>query len=806
VFLKTWIGNGWQQEITARSADIRKTHFDPRARRLEITYEGESAHEEGLKQVGVRESFYLTDDDLRWDIELTNRTDQLLEIGEVAFPFAVNTDYAALFRGPGRLEDESQRQQEWHESKVMLHLCVSGHSSYALLQRPLGDFPCLMVHTLGDTALEAAYKADNAGGSQWDVVWEGPYLLATQSWARKQEWVWQSPREPQRSWINGHTYLLLEPGQSKTFRFRFVFLERYSQVGEELYRYGQVAVRVQPGMVVPVGQYVNLQLKCRHAPVLIPEADDVEIQQTRTQGDCYQYRLRFRNRGQKKVRVSYGDGKWTNLFFYALPPFEDLLKARASFIVERQLYDNPSDPYGRYHAFLPYDNMLETLFLDSDEAWQVGGSDEYSLPIAMYLAEKNVYYPNAEEVEALETYIDDFLFKHLQDPNTYMIRRGMYWFEEHPSRQPMHWDKETAELTTRTFNYPLVANIYHAMFRIGRMHGPVKRRTSEEYLDMCWRTAMKWFETGRHGNYGAPAGGNVVNILNDLEREDRQKYEQLYAKMKRVAGVMEDTPYPFGSELFVDQTGHDQVYAMMKRFGRREKMLTALPIIKALRAGAQPVWFWYGNEKRGNVSCWYAQTQNSRCLLSGYEETGDHEMLAWGYGGLTSFLTTVQSNGSARGWFLWWPDRMGFDLRSLDTDLGLYGYLLAAKSYVVDDEAFGIVGYGCSVERDEVERWRVTPWDGLRKRLALVPLGIDVAAEKGEIAHLEMDRRSGRLCLELEDSTGLVGEAFLSITGVDAAKCSLANGSGQQLIAGDGDQVRVTARLPQRTRVEIVFR
>ena len=150
--------------------------------------------------------------------------------------------------------------------------------------------------------------------------------------------------------------------------------------------------------------------------------------------------------------------------------------------------------------------------------------------------------------------------------------------------------------------------------------------------------------------------------------------------MERVADVMEGTPYPFGSELFVDQTGHDQVYAMMRRFGRREKMLNALPIIKALRAGAQPVWFWYGNEKRGNVCCWYAQTQNSRCLLSGYEETGDDEMLAWGYGGLTSFLTTVQSNGSARGWFLWWPDRMGFDLRSLDTDLGLYGYLLAAKA------------------------------------------------------------------------------------------------------------------------------
>lgn len=767
VFLKVWAHGKWQKEATSYSSDIRKINIEPDG--VWVFYEGQSTHRNGLKKVNIREHFYITDDGLRWDVELINPSEHLLlEVGEVAFPFTMNTDYAALFRGPGQLEDESQRQQEWHERKVMMHLCILGHSSYAIMQRPRGDFPILLFHTIGDTALEAAYQADNAEGSQWDVVWEGPYLLAAHSWARKQERSWHSPREPQRYWINGHTYLLLGPGQSKIFRFRFAFLNSYSEVGETLYRYGHVAVRVQPGMVVPIGQQVNLQLRCKSAPILFPKANDIEIQQIKVNEDSYWYRLRFYSRGQKQIHVKYDNGnRYTNLFFYALPSFEKLLKRRASFIVENHFYDNSSDPYNRHHAFLPYDSMLETLFLDSDEAWQVGGSDEYCLPIAMFLAEKNVYYPNIKEIAALEMYINDFLFRYVQDPDTYEIKRGVYWFEEHPSREPMQWNKQTANLTTRTFNYPLVANIYHAMYRIGKLHGLVKYRTAEDYLNMCFQTAMKWFEIGKYTNYGAPAGSNIVNILDDLRQEDREKYKQLYSRVKQVAQSMEDTPYPFGSELYVDQTAHDQVHALMQYFGKKNKLLQVLEITKALRCGNQPVWFWYGNEKRGNVCCWYAQTLNSRVLLSGFEDTGDHEMLAWAYGGLTSFLTTVQSNGAVRGWFLWWPDRIGFDSRSLDTDLGLYGYLKAAKSYVVDDKDFGLVGYGCTVEQDAKGRWNIVPWDGLRKRLACIPLGIDIAVEKGEISSLTIDPHAHRLDIKLEDSTGLLGEVIFHLVGVN---------------------------------------
>ncbi len=798
VVLQTWRAGAWRKELTTRSSDLRVVSADPSGRRVEVRYEGASSDEEGLRTVAVREAFYAEKDCLRWDVTLTNQTQELLEVGEVAFPLTMNIDYAALFRGPGKLDDDAERQRAWHEDKVMMHLSICGHSSYGLFQRPSGEGRSLLFHAVGDTSLEAAYKMDNVEGSHWDVVWEGQHLVAAHSWARKQANVWNAPRDPQRSWINGHSFLLLRPGESKAFRFRFAFVANHNEVEEELVRHGRIAVRVRPAMVVPIKTAVRLQVRSQEVPTLLPEASDVEVEKTASTRapDLHEYTLRFGTRGQKKIRVLHGDGKWTNVLFYALPPFSELIKARAKFMVDRQLYESPHDPYGRQFAFLPYDTMVDALFLESDEAWQVGGSDEYGLPIAMFLAEKNVHLPDKQEIDALERFVDGFLFRTLQSPATYEIRRGMVWSPDHPSRQPWQWDKKTAELTTRTFNYPLAANIYHSMYKIGRTHGLLSRRTPEQYLDICWHTAMKWLEIGKHWNYGAPAGANLVNILDDLERDAPEKYEQLLARVSHVVDIMEKTPYPFGSELYVDQTGHDQVHALMTRFGHREKVRKTLRVTKALRAGGQPVWFWYGNEKRGNVSCWYAQTQNSRVLFSGFEETGDPEMLAWGYGGLTSFLTTIQDSGAVRGWFLWWPDRMGFDLRSLDTDLGLYSYLLAAKAYVVEDEAFGLVGYGCDVDRDKTGTYRVVPWDGLRKRLWIAPLGIDVRVEKGEIARVAASPRTGELSLTLEDTTGLVPEAAFEISGagVISEACVVLKGTGA-VRAVSRDCVRVQGPL-----------
>ncbi len=109
-------------------------------------------------------------------------------------------------------------------------------------------------------------------------------------------------------------------------------------------------------------------------------------------------------------------GRWTNLHFYCIEDMEGLLKGRGRFIVEREFYENPEDPYHRNHMFLPFDHRIGSTFLDADEVWEVGGSDESGFSEALFLAEKNVYYPSKQEVATLETYVQDCLFKYIQNP------------------------------------------------------------------------------------------------------------------------------------------------------------------------------------------------------------------------------------------------------------------------------------------------------------------------------------------------------------------------------------------------------
>ena len=44
----------------------------------------------------------------------------------------------------------------------------------------------------------------------------------------------------------------------------------------------------------------------------------------------------------------------------------------------------------------------------------------------------------------------------------------------------------------------------------------------------------------------------------------------------------------------------------MAYFDYPDKKKEVWQITKALRAGMQPTWYKYGNEKRGNVCVWYA--------------------------------------------------------------------------------------------------------------------------------------------------------------------------------------------------------
>ena len=759
----------WKRELTGKSDDIRQVAYENST--FTVKYQKPSTNDEGVRSFNLAMSYRAGEgSSLLWDIELENVTDHTLEIGELAFPLMVNDDYAELYVDPKtgeiRNDDESRtplRQKLIHEQKVFVHHFIGGHSSYALIQRPLGDPPFLLFHPTQTTAFECVYR-DDGSFAKHVKRWSGPDLLAVHSWATKNLRGWG--RNP---WVNGHTSLVLEPGEKRSYQLRFVFVDGYDAIREELYKAGNLGIRILPSMVVQEDTDAYVEVKSKSDVEKIDFlSDNISIKEKKRVADKTLLTLSFKGRGQKSLKLHYGGGRWTNLHFYCIEDIEQLLKARGRFIVEREFYENPEDPYHRHHMFLPFDHRIGSTFLDADEVWEVGGSDEYGFSEPLFLAEKNLYYPAQKEVATLETYVADCLFKYVQDPETYDIHASLYWKKRYPSSPWSHWTKERAETTYRAYNYPHVANIYQALYRIGKQYGLLTRKTPEEYLKMSYHTCLRWFQTVPWGRVGVMGGANAVNILADIKKEGWQdEYKNLLEEMRKCNEVFLNDPYPYASEFPVDTTAHEQVYFFTRYFGNTEKNRKTLQVTGALRGGNQPVWFKYGNDNKGDLASWYTESTNGWALLQGFEDTGDPDLLIKGYAGVMSVQANLLPDGMGYGNFISTPGVLDHEApRTLDNGVAQFGFLKATKSYVIQDESFGLIGCGCRVESSAGEV-RVFPKDGLKKRILFVHHKINLEATQGEFDQVALAHTGQRLELRMSDSTGLVKKAELEVKGLE---------------------------------------
>ncbi len=775
----------WRPELTGRSGDIRQVSFDGGT--FAVNYNGTSTKDDGIRSFSLAMKYRRGEGrSLHWDVELQNVTDHVLELGDLGFPLMVNDDLGEFYRDPSTgqpfppdetehplrdpadpfsvyLEQYPRIQKQYHEQKTVAHHYIGGHSSYVLIQRPLGDAPFLLLHAMQDTAFECVYRDDSSFGKKayW---WDGPNILAVRSWATRNLRGWNK-----NPWINGHTSLVLQPGEIWSCQLRFVFVESYDAIREEIFKAGNIGIRVLPAMVVQehTDAYVELKTKSDVNKIEFL-SDNITVKERKRVNDKTLLTLSFKGRGQKSLKLHYA-GRWTSVHFYCIEDITQLLKARARFIVEREFYENPDDPYHRHHMFLPFDHRTGSTFLESDEVSEVGGSDaEFGFSEPLFLAEKNVHYPSAKEVATLEAYIADCLFKHIQDPETYAVRASLYWKLRYPSSPWSHWTADRAEATYRSYNYAHVMNIYHAMYRIGRRYGLLARKSPEDYLRMSYRTCLYMFQTAPWGHIGVMGGSNALNILDDLGKEGwQEEYRSLLDQIRKCNEVFLSDPYPYSSEYPADTTAQEQVYFFTRYFGNTEKNLKTLQIIKALRGGNQPIWFQYGNDNKGDLTCWYTESTNGWALLRAFEDTGDLDTFIKGYAGVMSVEVDLLPDGMCFAHFISTPGIFDFTPpRTLDGGIAQFGFLKAVKSYVMRDDSFGLIGCGCRVELSGKEI-RVYPQDGLKKRLRFVPQKIDLEAAQGEVDQVTISDDGKQWELRLSDSTGVVKKAELEIKGLE---------------------------------------
>ena len=297
-FVQYRISGKWKRESTLASPDVRNVGFDGKV--FAVKYRGRSQGEGGIQSYILGLSYRFADDgSLLWDVEFENTTGRTLEFGELAFPLRANDDYAAPYAGAtttlanasGTLE---AMQKTVHEQKVLCHSFVAGHSSYALLQRPRGDAPFLLFHCLQDTSFECIYKTPAQGGD-----WIGTDLFAVHSNATKdlRNWGWNP-------WVNGHSSLVLEPGQKKSYQMRFVFLDEYSQMTKELMAAGNLGIRIVPSMVVQEDTDAYVELDSAIDPEALEiHSDGITVKERKRTDKSTLLTLSFHGRGQKSLRL-----------------------------------------------------------------------------------------------------------------------------------------------------------------------------------------------------------------------------------------------------------------------------------------------------------------------------------------------------------------------------------------------------------------------------------------------------------------------------------------------------------------------
>ena len=284
---------------------------------------------------------------------------------------------------------------------------------------------------------------------------------------------------------------------------------------------------------------------------------------------------------------------------------------------------------------------------------------------------------------------------------------------------------------------------------------------------MAIHSSVHMFRTEPWGHVGVMGGANSLNIMEDLGREGLQvERAELLDEIKKCNEVFLEVPYPYSSEYPVDTTAQEQIYFFTRNFGNTEKNHRTVQVMRALRGGNQPVWFQYGNDNKGDLTCWYTESTNGWALLRAFEDAGDLDTLIKGFAGVMSVAVALLPDGMCFAHFLSTPGIFDFTPpRTLDGGIAQFGFLKAAKAYVIQDDSFGSIGFGCRVE-SSTEKIRVHPQDGLRKRLRFVPQGIDLEVAQGEIDWATLIDDGRQIELSLSDSTQVVKEAKFEIKGL----------------------------------------
>ena len=502
--------------------------------------------------VRLYQTFTIKGEEVDWEIDFFNRSHHPVKVTDMWFALPV-----------GALDESIQAHQNLNR-----HFSLNGNASFFYWTPLTGQGDILLMTMHKGTAIEYATQ-------------DGKYYLHSMNAVDRTNDSWRLPS----------TSKTVQPYEHYMTGFNFTLTGNHEEVKTKIYDKHGVVVKVAPGMVVTpeFEVYCALQSKLPIVELVAEYPEEIQITSLgQKEGDKYIYKFRFSRLGENLITVHYGDDLICFLDFFVTEPLETLIKKRARFIVDKQQHRDSSKWYNGLYSLwdMEKSELLSPDHLgDLREEFMVGGSDDPSNSKPVYVSEKNVIYPNKEEIASLEYYEENFVWGKLQRtdeeyPYPYGIYGSENWYQNRSGKYGGYEDGGSGKgRMWRTFDYTTHFAIYYNLYRIAEDNPEmVSYLDADGYLERAYRTAMAYFEVPYNilmGKQWAFHGwtdwaykqGNfheryLLDIINALQQKGRLKDAAKLRREweKKVTYMVYEDPWPFGSEMFVDRTAFESSY------------------------------------------------------------------------------------------------------------------------------------------------------------------------------------------------------------------------------------------------------
>jgi len=719
-----------------------------------------------------------------WDIKIENRSRRSVEIGELGFPLALNN----VLEG---FPNTDKGIRELYADRIHVHKFLGGAASYVFAQRMNARPPGLLIFPGTDTSWE--FFNHVPASLRTPFRWEGIPVVYVHSRAaiEREEWP---------EWFGGHTTVVLEPGEEKTYQIRFVPVERdrVDNLSATLAACGKPAIRLLPGAVAPVDVGIAVEVGGATPTQFLTGADiELETDSDEEGGFCF---VRPNEPGPLTLTFEDTQGRTSEAHLLFTRPIADLIQARSNWIVANQIYKEAGS---LQNAILPTDNVSATP-ITIPEAYVSPLGIEWSLADALFLAEKNTIYPDDAQIAIIDRYLTEFVEDDLQNPGDGSVGSSF------PDL------RSVATNFGRPQVYPLTFCLYQSVARIAGGYGGTKQN-AVHYLSRAARCASALFrhvEPSALSSSAVPLMSYLPSLIADLRKAglDAEATDLQKALNLRDKDLLRRR-YPFGTESAWGAGGFEETFAAARRHGHEDLQERTLRCAFAARS-LSPSWWWYGSDKRwldegestpaasdrGELCLGPTTVANSmmffQTLARDYVSLPE-ATLRYAFGGMLGVWALVRADGAAGMAFC--PDaassHFGISAVTGDIGLALFHYLRGAAAYVLPTRYAGVTTFGCHFEVEpegDKENLVVRPWDGVGRHIVVRQVGLEVSAHLGRISELRFDARKRQARISLENPSNRDQEAALCVKGLWGSRFAV---DGKELQGVDGE-LRFSVKLP----------